>query len=125
MTQHMAQHDRSPAREGGCGEASGLRERIAAARATPRPAGAGRTAASGYGMAMRLAIELVAALGVSVFLGLWLDRELGSAPLFLILLLVMGMAAGFMNVYRVVHGAGGGLPGAPLGGSKSEAGRGD
>ncbi len=120
----MTQHDRSPAREGGCGEAPGLRERIAAARASPRPAAAGRAAASGYGMAMRLAIELVAALGVSVFLGLWLDRELGSAPLFLILLLIMGMAAGFMNVYRVVHGAGGGLPGAPLGGSKNEAGRG-
>ena len=50
------------------------------------------------------AMEMVAALAVSVGLGLWLDSELGVAPLFLIILLVMGMAAGVLNVYRAVSG---------------------
>jgi F0F1-type ATP synthase assembly protein I len=35
---------------------------------------------------------------------LWLDSLMGVAPLFLIILLVMGMAAGVMNVYRAVSG---------------------
>lgn len=76
--------------------------------------------ASGYGMAVRLAIEMVAALGVAVFLGLWIDGELGSAPLFLIVLLIMGMGAGVLNVYRAV----GGLQPAAPDGSKGEAERG-
>ncbi len=67
-----------------------------------------RGVATGYGMAIRLAVELVAALGVSVFLGLWLDREFETSPIFLIILLIMGMAAGFMNVYKVANGLTGG-----------------
>ncbi len=84
-------------------ESTDLQRRIAEARRRD-PAGAGRPARSvkpsGYGMAVRMAVELVAALGVSVFLGLWIDGELGTAPLFLIVFLVMGMGAGFINVVR-------------------------
>jgi ATP synthase protein I len=87
---------------------SRLQKRIDEARergeARERPDPAKRATSSGYGMAIRLAMEMVAALAVSVGLGLWLDSELGVAPLFLIILLVMGMAAGVMNVYRAVSG---------------------
>ena len=55
-------------------------------------------------MAIRMAVELVAALGVSVFLGLWIDGELNTAPLFLIIFLIMGMGAGFINVVRAASG---------------------
>ena len=87
---------------------SGLQKRIDVARergaAAERPDPAKRVTSAGYGMAIRLAMEMVAALVVSVGLGLWLDSMLGVAPLFLIILLVMGMAAGVMNVYRAVSG---------------------
>lgn len=97
----MTQDDGPPAK-------SDLQSRIAAARereeARTRPDPAKRAMASGYGMALRLAIEMVAALGVSVFLGYWIDDALGTAPLFMIILLIMGMGAGFINVYRAVSG---------------------
>ncbi len=87
---------------------SDLQLRIAAARekeeARDRPSPAKRAMTSGYGMALRLSVEMVAALGVSVFLGLWIDGELGVAPLFLIIFLILGMGAGFMAVYRAVSG---------------------
>jgi len=87
---------------------SRLQKRIDEARerseAAERPDPAKRATSKGYGMAIRLAMEMVAALAVSVGLGLWLDDELGVAPLFLIILLVMGMAAGVLNVYRTVSG---------------------
>lgn len=51
-------------------------------------------------MAVRMAVEMVAALAVSVFLGLWIDGELDTVPLFLVIFLVMGMAAGVINVVR-------------------------
>lgn len=89
-------------------EPSQLQQRIAAAReretARTRPDPTKRAMSSGYGMAIRLAIEMVAALGVSVFLGFWIDKELGMAPLFMIIFLIMGMGAGFINVYRTVSG---------------------
>ena len=98
---------------------SDLQSRIAAARereeARTRPDPAKRAMTSGYGMALRLAIEMVTALGVSVLLGLWLDGELGTAPLFLIVFLVLGMGAGFINVYRAV----GGLTQGSLGGPRA------
>ena len=55
-------------------------------------------------MAIRMAVELVAALSVSVFLGLWIDGELNTAPLFLIIFLILGMGAGFINVVRAAGG---------------------
>ena len=87
---------------------SDLQQRIAAAReredAAKRPDPQKRATATGYGIAIRLAMEMVAALAVSVFLGLWIDGELGTAPLFLMILLVMGMGAGFINAYKAVSG---------------------
>lgn len=96
---------------------SDLQSRIAAARereeARIRPDPAKRAMSSGYGMALRLAIEMVAALGVSVFLGYWIDDALGTLPLFLIVFLIMGMGAGFINVYRTVSGFTHGSLGGP------------
>jgi len=49
----------------------------------------------------RVAGELVAALAVSVAIGWWLDRWLGTAPWLLVLFLVLGSAAGVLNVWRL------------------------
>lgn len=61
---------------------------------------------SGLGFALRIGVELVAALGVGVGIGLLLDRWLGTGPWMLIAFFFLGSAAGFLNVYRAVSGYG-------------------
>lgn len=52
------------------------------------------------GLAYRLSIELVVGIVVGGYLGWWMDRFLGTKPLFLLLMLVLGMAAGVVNMLR-------------------------
>lgn len=55
---------------------------------------------SGLGIGMRIATEIVAAIAVSVGLGLVLDDLLGTKPWMLILFIVLGTGAAFTNVVR-------------------------
>ena len=72
--------------------------------------GIGRSgAASGIALATRICVELVAAIVVGVGIGWLLDRWLGTTPWLMLLLFVLGFAAGVMNVYRVVSGQGQGV----------------
>ncbi len=59
------------------------------------------TSNSAMGAGLRVGSELVAGVLVGGFLGWWLDRWLGTSPLGLLVMLFLGMAAGFWNVYRV------------------------
>ncbi len=52
------------------------------------------------GMALRMSTELVAAVVVGAGMGWLLDQWLGTMPLFLLVFLLLGMAAGFRNVIR-------------------------
>jgi ATP synthase protein I len=61
---------------------------------------------SGFGVAMRIGVELIAALIVGVGIGLLLDRFLETAPLFLVVFFFLGAGAGIMNVYRAASGLG-------------------
>ena len=63
---------------------------------THPPAGAQRNPT---GDAMRLAIDLVAAVVIAVFIGVMLDRWLGTRPWFLLSFIILGVAAGFRNFY--------------------------
>lgn len=56
------------------------------------------------GVAFRIGAELVAAMIVGVGGGLLLDRWLGTAPWGLVVLFLLGAAAGVMNVYRALAG---------------------
>ena len=51
-------------------------------------------------LAYRLTIEMIAAIGVSGFIWWWIDKVFDTKPLFMILLLFLGMAAGVMNAVR-------------------------
>jgi ATP synthase protein I len=63
----------------------------------PSPASMGNA----MGLAFRVLSEFVAAVIVGGFIGWWIDRLAGTSPAFLIILLLMGAAAGFWNVYRI------------------------
>jgi ATP synthase protein I len=52
-------------------------------------------------LAFRVLSEFVAAVMVGTALGWGVDRFFGTSPIFLILFLLLGAAAGFWNVYRI------------------------
>jgi ATP synthase protein I len=72
--------------------------------ATSGPDASGPTAGS-FGSAMNLGFrvlsEFVAAIVVGALIGWQLDAWIGATPLFLIVFLLIGTAAGFWNVYRI------------------------
>lgn len=68
--------------------------------------GALRMPTTGFGMAFRIGVEMVAALIVGLGIGLLLDRWLDTAPWFLVLFFFLGAAAGILNVYRAASGIG-------------------
>lgn len=47
------------------------------------------------GLALRMGIDLVSAIGVSIILGVWLDKQFDSSPFAFILLFLLGCVAGF------------------------------
>ena len=55
-----------------------------------------------YQIGSRIAAELVSGVLVGAGLGYVLDKVLSSAPLLLIIFLILGGVAGFLNVYRFV-----------------------
>ena len=72
-------------------------------RASARTTGSGQPM-SGMGFAFRVGIELVAALGIGVGIGWFLDSWLGTKPWFLVVFFFFGAAAGVLNVWRAVSG---------------------
>jgi ATP synthase protein I len=53
------------------------------------------------GTGFRVTSELVAGVLVGGFLGWWIDRWLGTKPFGMLILLFLGMIAGFWNVYKI------------------------
>lgn len=76
-----------------------IRERQAAEAAKRRPDADPRAMRS-VGKAWSLAIEMVAAVGVSVFIGWWLDRWLGTAPWGLLGFILLGVATAMWTAIR-------------------------
>ena len=66
--------------------------------AAPQVEGEARGAA--YGNALKLATEMIAGVAVGGFIGWALDRLFGSAPLLMVVFLILGAAAGIMNVVQ-------------------------
>jgi ATP synthase protein I len=66
------------------------------------------TTASGYARGFRLSSELVAGVVVGAGLGWLIDRLLGIAPWGLFVFVLLGFAAGVLNVMRSAGVAGGG-----------------
>jgi ATP synthase protein I len=84
-----------------------LGEKIDQAR-RERQKGSGRSASpqGPLGLAFRIAVELVAALGVGIAIGWGIDRVLGTRPWGLIVFFFIGAAAGMLNVFRAAKDIG-------------------
>jgi ATP synthase protein I len=83
-----------------------LGERLArdqAARPSEGPLEERVTTASGYARGFRLSSELVAGVVIGAGLGLLIDHWLGSSPWGLMIFLLLGFAAGVLNVARAVN----------------------
>lgn len=52
---------------------------------------------------IKAGVELLIPILLGCFGGLYLDKWLGTEPLFLITLLLLGIGAGFLNVYRITQ----------------------
>ena len=99
--------------EGGAGgdEGQSFDERLRAARERqglePPSGRSGRRRAGGLptsalGIGLRVAVELVSALALAVAVGWGLDRWLHTAPVFMALFVLLGGAAGVLNVWRLM-----------------------
>jgi len=62
---------------------------------------AGQSVGSAMSLGFRVLSEFVAAIVVGALIGWQLDNWIGTAPILLILFLVLGTAAGFWNIYRI------------------------
>lgn len=74
---------------------------IEADRASAGSSASSQATGTAMGLGFRVASELVAGVLVGGGMGWALDRWLGTSPAFLIVMLVVGMVAGFWNVYRM------------------------
>ncbi len=64
------------------------------------------TSSQGFGLALRIGSELVAALAVGVLIGYLLDSWLETTPWLMVVFFFLGSAAGILNVYRASEGIG-------------------
>jgi len=58
------------------------------------------------GLALRVGVELVSALAVGLAIGWLLDAWLGTRPWLMLVFILLGGAAGILNVYRMARGFG-------------------
>ena len=57
--------------------------------------------ASPLGIGLRVGVELVSALVVAVAIGYGLDWLFGTKPIFIVVFVLLGGAAGVLNVWRM------------------------
>ena len=92
-------------KENGGGEPS-FEDRLASARIrrgldTPNPGPEGQQPFSPWGIGLRVGTELVSALMVALAIGWALDWWLGTKPILLAVFVLIGGAAGVMNIWRL------------------------
>lgn len=55
-----------------------------------------------FNLAFSFGITMILAMLLGFYAGEWLDRRLGTSPLFILLGIFLGMAAGFYNLWSVL-----------------------
>ena len=57
---------------------------------------------SNFSFAFKISVDFVAAIIVSILIGIGLDKIFSTKPIFFLIFLLFGLAAAFMNIYRTV-----------------------
>jgi ATP synthase protein I len=81
-------------------EMAAIEARIAAAQGAQAPEPRMDEHYSGAQMAWRMVIELVAGLGIGFGIGYGLDLFFGTLPIFMVLFVMLGLAAGVKTMLR-------------------------
>ena len=68
----------------------------------------------GMGYAFRIGVELVSAVAVGTAIGWGLDYWLGTRPWLMLVFILLGGAAGMLNVYKMASGLAGGVGYRPV-----------
>lgn len=55
------------------------------------------------GLVSSMGISVALAIGIGVWFGLFLDRHLGTKPLFFWCFMLIGIASGFKNIYVITR----------------------
>ena len=79
---------------------SNLEQRLDKVRGEPEDIEAVSGNGRNLGYAFRMALDMVAAVVVGGGIGWYLDRWLDTKPVLLLIMIVLGLAAGFSNVWR-------------------------
>ncbi len=80
--------------------ASDLGQKLDSVKAQRGPPPDHKARGAAYGQAMKIAVELVVGIVAGGFIGRLLDGQFGTTPWLLIVFLMLGFAAGLMNVIR-------------------------
>ena len=80
--------------------ASDLGSRLDQVKAQRSPKLDERARGAAFGQATKIAVELVAGIAVGGLIGRALDSQFGTEPAMLIMFLLLGFAAGLLNVFR-------------------------
>ena len=55
---------------------------------------------SGYGIGMKISLDLFSSILVGAMIGIGIDNFFSTKPIFLFIFLVLGIIAGFYNLYK-------------------------
>lgn len=80
-----------------------IEARITAAKGLQEPKARMDEHYSGAQMAWRMVIELVAGLGIGFGIGYGLDMYFGTLPIFMVLFIFLGLAAGVQTMLRTAQ----------------------
>jgi ATP synthase protein I len=74
-------------------------------RRAPAEGPAGEASQAAYGAAFKFAAELIVGVVVGGGIGWALDKQFGTAPWLMVVLVILGFAAGLLNVVRAAQKA--------------------
>ncbi len=57
---------------------------------------------SGYNLGLKLSMDLVSAIIAGILIGLGLDNFFSTKPIFFLIFLLLGIIAGFYNLYKSI-----------------------
>lgn len=81
-----------------------LEERINRFKNQDKKEGAHIILARDYNLAVRTAAEFIAPIIISLSIGYMLDMASKKAPIFMIIFVFFGLAAGILNIYKLYTG---------------------